>query len=56
MTLRDWLASFEIAVVGMEPTGVHRRLSLYYFLEEESSEEESSAVCSAHCISKVSES
>ena len=32
MLLRDWLASFEVTLVGMEATGVYRK-PIYYMLE-----------------------
>jgi transposase len=34
ITLRDWLASFEVTIVGMESTGVYWR-AVYYLLEDD---------------------
>jgi transposase len=34
LLLRDWLASFEVTLVGMEATGVYRK-PIYYMLEED---------------------
>ena len=34
MLLRDWLASFEIELVGMEATGVYWK-PIYYMLEDD---------------------
>ena len=34
MLLRDWLASFEIELVGMEATGVYWK-PVYYLLEDD---------------------
>ena len=36
LLLRDWLASFEIELVGMEATGVYWK-PVYYLLEDETS-------------------
>jgi transposase len=34
LQLRDWLASFEVILVGMEATGVYWK-SVYYMLEDD---------------------